>query len=234
MTAIRHTLTYALLTFGIFTCAASAQNELEFHGSIAHAITKQSATWDSGSAVELGVTLWDPAIVNLDSFLGVTGTIGFEIWDANTGRQNSARGVSNAIINTVTHEFSGDATLIPVGASIAYRGEIYNNIVGVMDAGVRYVLVDANMKQTGSTPTGRNDANGREVFREVTEDVDIDNGIIGVLSARAHFQIMDKLDAYAGLRWTFDLFRGDQVLSQSNVTTKNNLQAIYLQAGLAW
>lgn len=160
--------------------------------------------FDTGYGVELQYRYW------VDAPWGWAAALGVSTWDAKSS--SSDLGVPNL------HSFNGSATLIHLGGSGLYRILDTENVAVTLEAGVRYVIVDDDID---AKDANRGDAR---------QNLDIDDGIVGLIAADADFRLNDGFVLAFGLGYQGDLVKGD-ISSRDDDLKDNELQAFFVRVG---
>ncbi len=95
-------------------------------------------------------------------------------------------------------DYDGDATLIPVGASLYFNMIDWDNWNLILETGLQYVFVDSGVTVY----------NNEETAQE-TQDVDIDGAILWNIGAEYEYMVTENLYVLGGLGYQMDVMSGD-------------------------
>lgn len=119
-------------------------------------------------------------------------------------------------------EIDGDISLVPFGPSILIAPNLGSKVDLLLEAGLRYVAVDSNV-----TATVSNYYYGTYEF-----DIDIEDGIIGVLGVGLDVHLSEIVSLVFGLGYQFDLSKGEAELEGIDVGD-HELEAFYAHFGVS-
>jgi hypothetical protein len=119
----------------------------------------------------------------------------------------------------------GDITIFPVGGSALYKPVDDGKIRVLIEAGVRYVVVDSSYSLWAGIETRRD-----SVYIE--DDFDIKDGVIGLLGANIEAEVAHNLWIVCGAGYQFDLVKGDMKWFGENAG-KHRLKSIAGKVGLS-
>jgi hypothetical protein len=118
-------------------------------------------------------------------------------------------------------ERDGDVALIPVGASLLLRPVNTARVCLVLEGGVRYVFVDADVAEDALTPQ----------LGFLKNKVDIDDGLVAIATAQLQLNLTDTIFLLAGAGYQWDIEKGDVDVGDTKVG-ENELESFLAQAGL--
>lgn len=205
-------------------CVASAKStELEVSGE---ALFSQGDDWDNGYGVSSRAIFWN------ESGLGVALSIGVQKWGLNDQTTSDSEDFGYGYTYDFVQKISGDATMIPLGVSGLYEIPVNQIVNFTLEGGIRYVIVDSNIKYD-ETFTYTDGYWGGSYSDSDSYDVDIDNGVVGVLGAKFDVEVSEGFRVFAGAGYQFDMIKGDVSINGYDIA-ENELKAAFIRAGLAW
>ena len=217
---------------------AQAQRKVALKGSLLYYVPSDDDVWDNGYGVDGQLQYWP------SDLLGFALSIGGAKWDLNG---ESVAYAANGYF--VSGKGGGDATLIPVGASILVCPVSSKRLALTLEGGVRYVVVDPNAdyKITVSTPDrvavgSVSGANGTRLFPyrvpgetiEETAEYKADDAVIGLVQADLEFRASDSFSLFAGCGWQFDITKSEASITMLGEKLKKDvsMQAFFAKAGI--
>jgi hypothetical protein len=160
--------------------------------------------WDGG-----GVGFEVQAVFWLQNKIGIAASLGRTSWDANTDIET---------IGSTTGALHGDADLTYIGVSAVHDWALQGQWSFRGEAGVRYVDVDSNVDIYYANGSGR-----------VTDKLDIDNGVTGILAGDALLKVSEAVTLFGGAGVQFDLMKGDA--SAFGDDNSSSLGSVFIRAG---
>jgi len=170
------------------TLACRAQSEssdllIRFRG--VHPSEEQD--WDSGAGVELQARFWQSENVGFSLAAGIGS------WDVVSEylEEFDEYGYYSSVIE-------GDASVIPVGGSLWFRGAPSPAIKLTFEAGLRYLIVESDIYASAYLE----DVDG--TFSSY-DRIEIDNALVSILGVHLEAQVSDSFALHAGLGYQHDL-----------------------------
>jgi len=120
----------------------------------------------------------------------------------------------------------GSVDLVPIGGSILYRPTLGDNISVILEGGLRYVIVDSDVKVGTTALSALGDV------MVTSEKVDIDDGVVGLIAASLESELSPGLTLFGGIGYQFDISKGDAKMAGENLG-KNELKSFFLRVGIA-
>lgn len=163
-------------------------------------------TWDNAYGLEAKCIFW------ADPNFGIALSGGIEQWN-----------VTDDIYADPGYAIKadGDAVMIPLGISALLRPLPSNSpFTLTLEGGLRYVVVNSDITITATD------------YEYIYEDeVDIDNGLIGLIGADLSIPIAPKASVGLGMGYQFDISKGDATWVGINIG-ENELEGFYINLGL--
>lgn len=103
-------------------------------------------------------------------------------------------------------EYDGDATLIPLGASLYFNLIDWDNWNLILETGLKYVFVDSNVSVFNS------EENAQE-----TQDVDIGAAVLWDIGAEYEYMLSENIYVLGGIGYQTDVIKGDTDYSGRSV-----------------
>lgn len=177
-------------------------------------IPAEDDDWDVSAGVSGRWILWSPEAPQI----GLALSVGGQSWQINEEQYWDG----NLLLKV-----SGDATMIPLGASLVARAPMGQAAWLAFEGGLRYVFVDSSVKfeERVYTNTGR-------PVSYWSGDIEIDDGIIGLVNAEVELPIGIGIALYGGAGYQFDISKGKMSLNGIDIDYKNSLEALVFSAGL--
>ncbi len=201
---------------GLILVVTMAQaQKLEFAVTPSYIFPSENDTWDKAYGIEGQLRLW------ANDFIGIAGAGGYQRWQGKdtTSTFQDFEGVPRA-----TTEFSGDADMVPVGASLLIRPipkDVTQRIQLTIEGGARYVFVNSNFKGMLTDSDGVSE----------TDKCRLDDGIIGLVAGDLGIVPVENLSIFVGGGYQFDLSKGNVDWMQENIGD-NKMKGWFLRAGL--
>jgi len=213
---MRFAFAAALLSM-IFFCGvpAFADTGYEVRGNISYYIPDDSDSWDNSFGFEGQLVSW------ITSELGIAVAAGISKWDAEDFSESYYDPYYD---ETVSVAVKGDIQLIPLGVSALIRPQL-NEIELTLEAGMRYIYVNSNVYAAASVV----DSYGSYF---ISEKIDIDNGIVGRVSADLGFPLSESTTLFGGLGYQFDISKGKATWADVHLGD-NELEAFFWVIGLS-
>lgn len=150
--------------------------------------------WTSTGGVEAQWRLW------LTEQAGIAFAAGMQVWDA------GAEFVEGADeFGPYSHEIYGESALYAFGLSLLCRTDPSVPWTLTLEAGLRHAAVDSDIR----VDAVYEDAEGTTIVSDVIET---DDTVLGVLSAALDAAVGEQLVIGAGIGWQWDLLRPDEYL----------------------
>ncbi|MBU1910070.1 MAG: hypothetical protein KJ726_08485 [Verrucomicrobia bacterium] len=157
--------------------------------------------YDIGFGAELQYRNWyfDP--------IGWAISAGYGTWEANKDCHKLGR------IHT---DFDGSVTTIPLGVSALFYLYGTQDFGLVLEAGLRYVIVDADVDfvREGTLPS----------------TLTIDDGVLGLLALEADYYLNDQFLVFGGFGYQQDIVRGD-IETPTGPLRDNEFTSLFLRLG---
>lgn len=171
--------------------------------------------WDKAYGIEGQFRLW------ANDYVGIAGAGGIQRWKA---KNTTSELILNDEIRAVV-DISGDANMVPVGASLLIRPipkDVMKFVQLTIEGGARYVFVNSNVK---GTLVDVDAASVRE------ETVKMDNGIIGLVAGDLAIVPIEILSIFVGGGYQFDLSKGNVNWLGDNIGD-NKMNGWFVRGGL--
>ncbi len=184
---------------------------------------KDDDNYDKGYGAEVQMRWW------LGPSWGMAAAIGFCNWEVDEEEAAVAEYVPGYAAYEVYASIEGDVRLVPVGVSLICRAPVNEQVSVRGEAGIRYVIVESDAEgevQVGAAVP----VYGGAVA--VKDEIDIDDGIIGVLAGELNFKASEAVSFLAGVGYQFDVSKGDVEWAGEDCG-ENELQAWFLMAGVS-
>lgn len=166
--------------------------------------------WKSGFGVELQWRRW------YDGGFGWGVAAGYESWDIESGE------LALHDDSAIPLDISGDATIVPIGASALYR-QTAGSVDWILEAGLRYLFVDSGVR----VHRAYTDHLGRWV--EIDDTVPLDNRVAAVLALEVQGPIDDLTGWFLGAGYRIDFTSGENWLYEE---IANDLGGAWIGAGV--
>ena len=186
----------------------------------------QDDDWDKGFGATARLAFWQ------NSTLGYALVIGAQKWDVNDEIYSGGQYMGYGIGYGYAVGLEGDATMIPLGASGLYNINISPTTSLTLEGGLRYVIINSNVKYIQAEALVDSYGNRRTSSRSY--DLEYDNGILGVINAYFNMEISKGFRLFAGGGYQFDLVKGKVEASGIKLNYENELKAFQASAGVAW
>ena len=125
------------------------------------------------------------------------------------------------VVTKITKE--GTVLLFPVGGSILISLNPSNNLEVIFEGGVRYVFVKSGLEEVRTTTDSGSVTTDRIEY-------DIENGVIGLVSAYAVTELSSNLNLSIGLGYQFDISKGKEMIFEFQ--EEHELSSLLIRAGL--
>lgn len=117
----------------------------------------------------------------------------------------------------------GSALTLPFGGSVLFRPAMDGPAKVTLEAGLRYVFVDSGVDIEAAVYDGSD-----TVY--ITDNVDFDDGVIGLIGADISFPISPKVDFGFGAGYQVDIVKGD-VYWMGERIGENEMKGIFIRLG---
>jgi len=162
----------------------------------------------------------------MNNYAGFVFTAGLSNWSA-----NDQYIYSDAIINGMQQDYFGDISgsvyMFPVGGSIVLCSQSGQSLTVCIEGGIKYVFIKSDVTLDGFLGTPPYNP-GSEAM---SEELEIDDGIIGLLKATLEYPLSNSTQVFAGFGYQFDLEKGDAKLFGQQ-TGDNELQSFLVEVGI--
>ena len=119
--------------------------------------------------------------------------------------------------------------MLPIGISVVYRGDIFQYLTAYLEAGVRYVFIESDLKVSDD---GTFDGEGNRTSAPVSQDVEIGEGLTAVVAADLQFPIYCSLEGFVGVGFQFDVLKGEDTIGGRETNSETSIQSAFVRAGL--
>lgn len=196
-----------LLLLSVFMTSAvclAANTELRFRPFLL--FPGDDDTWDDAAGFEAQCVFWTT------SNFGIAVAAGLQKWNVTDGIYTEP---GYAV------EADGDATVIPFGASVLFRPlPVNSQIILTLEGGLRYAIVNSDI-----------DVVATDYEYIYGDEVDIDNGLIGILGVDVGIPFSQKASLSFGAGYQFDIAKGDAEWYGINIG-ENELKGLMLNFGI--
>lgn len=186
----------------------------EITGTVQYFMPGEDDAYDSGFGAEGQIRFWQ------DAHVGFALAAGVASWDVNDQEYIESDGFT-----AVGASIKGSVLLVPIGGSILFRPTISDNFTLTFEGGLRYVIVESDAEAAFAVVDARGAAVGG------SGDIDIDNGIIGLVAVNLEAAVSPGVSLLGGLGYQFDVAKGDAEWLGEDLG-ENELKAFFLRAGL--
>lgn len=204
-----------ILAGTVFAQEDASTTSTEFTGALQYFVPGQDDDYDSGFGAEAQIRFWQ----NQNVGFALAG--GLANWDIN--EQEAV--VSDGVV-AVGVSMEGSVLLLPIGGSVLFRPTLADNLNLTIEGGLRYVIVQSDAEATFAA------ANAFGDFVGGTADIEIDNGIVGVIAANLEAELSPGFSLLGGVGYQFDIAKGDAEWMGEDLGD-NELKAFFIRAGLA-
>lgn len=191
-----------------------------------------------GGAVFGGMISEDPGELHVGGQYWIPGDGDFDLFDSGYGLSASYRewfsfpwgvgvnlgvdqwqvdGNSHAFKYKALSDYEGDALLIPLGASMFFNLIDWDNWNLVLEAGLKYLLVDSNVSLYSSDD-------------KLCHDVDIGSALLCTLGAEYEYMISENLYMLGGVGYQMDIMKADTEYSIYDVRD-TSFAGLYVRLG---
>ena len=168
--------------------------------------------YDSGAGLECQYRFW------FAENFGIGASIGYSNWEINDDSY-----YERDETGTYSADMDGDVSLLFVGPSLLLRPQINDRVRFVFDAGIKYAIVDSNAKVNYRFSSGYYSI-------RASEDIEIDDGIIGTVGLNCEFSISNHVSLFVGAGYNFDIEKGDVEIDGENAG-ENELKSSMFKTG---
>lgn len=187
----------------------------EITGTLQYIMPDDDDTYDSGFGAEGQIRFWENANVGFALAGGIAS------WDINEQEIVESDGFT-----AIGASIEGSILMVPIGGSILVRSMLADNLSLTLEGGLRYVIVESDAQMEFAV------ANARGVFVGGSADIEIDNGIIGLVAANIEAELSPGVSLLCGFGYQFDIAKGDAKWMGEDLE-ENELKAFFLRAGIA-
>ena len=144
----------------------------------------QDDLWDYAAGIEAQYVLW----MNRNVGLALAG--GLAAWEVD----------DDVIVEeNLAAEIDGSALAVPLGGSVLVRPLPEGAPVDLtLEGGLRYVVVESDI-----------DLAATDYYYIYEDEVDLENGVVGLLGAKLGFPVSDRAKLAVGMGYQFDIVKGD-------------------------
>jgi hypothetical protein len=195
----------SLMLLVSYTVCFAAGNEIRFVPY--YIIPGDDDTWSNAYGLEAQYIIWNTPKLGF-AFAGGIGS-----WQVN---ENALVIYDPDLGAAAIAQPDGNALTFPLGASVLFRP----SAVGTIECGLRYVFVSSNV-DVGATYSNIH----------VKDNVDIDDGLVGLVGADWAYPITPTVNVGFGAGYQFDISKGS--VSWRGIDLEDNeLKGFYLRLGL--
>ena len=199
--------------------AIQTVNANDFTATARYYVPAQDEDYDFGIGAEIQYRIW------MSGNWGIAVAAGISDWIA-----EDQYIYSSAMINGMESDFYGDISgsvyMIPLGGGLILRQPAGDRLNLCAEAGIRYVLVESDVELDGFLGTP-----GVGGQPSLNEELELDDGIIGLLRADIEYLLGGSTRIVAGIGYQFDLEKGDAELFGQQ-TGENELEAFFVELGI--
>jgi hypothetical protein len=174
-----------LLVFGILVVSSvcyAADAELRLRPY--YLLPEQDDYWDHVLGIDARYVFWT------NPNMGIALSGGWAIWKAND---------DVFFEDGLAAQLDGSALVMPLGASVLIRPMPADAQFDLtLEGGLRYVVVDSNV-----------DLAATDFYYYAEDELDIENGVVGVIGAEFGFPLSDAMGLSFGFGYQFDISEGD-------------------------
>ncbi|MCK5133124.1 MAG: hypothetical protein KAR40_13340 [Candidatus Sabulitectum sp.] len=208
------TITLVVLVCLLAAFPSSAQenhHSIQFLGTLQSYMFNQHYDFTPGFGAETQIRFWPKTNLGL----AIAGGMSFFTIDQLIATSG----------DPIKIEVAKEGTLLffPIGGSILLSQNLKHNAEFILEAGVRYVFVNSNLKEVTTTTDS-----GTVTIDKIRYD--IGNGIIGLVSANVVTELSQKLSLSLGLGYQFDISKGNEVVF--GFPGEHELSSYLIRAGL--
>jgi len=215
----------AVMVGVLAACVHDAAANLEIKISGEGILPGNDDDWDIGYGASAQMIFWS------ETGLGFALSAGAQKWDVNDDVTSYGLDLGGGIGYGYAAGLEGDAMMIPLGASVLYRIALGQTASLTLEGGLRYVIVNSNVEFVQAEALA--DIYGNYITSSEAYEIDIDNGIVGVVGADFEMEVSPGFRLFAGAGYQFDVLKGDTAIGGIDLDYENELKAIYLRAGLS-
>jgi len=218
----------AVLIVIVCICGAygDSSNKTELKLSGEAFFPEDDDNWDKGIGGGAKVIFWQ------NNGFGLGLSIGAQKWDVNDKIYTERYYLGDGIGYGVAAGLDGDAMMFPLGLSGLYDLQIGKSATLTLEAGVRYIIVNSDVKLGYAEALA--DSYGNYIVQGDEYDVDIENGFVGFIGADFNFTIAQGIKLFAGAGYQIDISKGEVEFDGYGTDEENELKAAFVRAGLAW
>ena len=184
------------------------------HFSAMFYVPGDDETYSNGAGVEFQVRKWVQEKFGLALALGISG---WGVEEQNIFYSDPA--------GYIDINIDGNVALFPFGGSVLFKPINTDSFSLILEGGVRYVLVNSNVDAEIEYFDGFS-----TLF--FSEQVEIDNGFVGVVGAEVEKSITEKFNLVGGIGYQYDISKGDAKLAGEDLG-ENELEAFYVRLGVS-
>lgn len=216
----------AVMVGVLAACVYDAAANMEIRISGEGMLPGNDDDWDIGYGASAQVIFWS------DTGLGFALSAGVQKWDINDEVTSYGEYLGGGYGYGYAAGLQGDAMMIPLGASALYRVALGQTASLTLEGGLRYVIVNSSVEFVEAEAIA--DRYGNVIAYAQSYDIDIDNGLVGVLGADFEMEVSPGFRLFAGAGYQFDVMKGDTTIGGVDLDYENELKALYFRAGLAF
>ena len=197
---MKHHTSFTAIVSGLALLSLSATAaDLDLVAKLQGIAPSQSVDWNAAGGVEAQAQFWATPT------RGVALTMGVQRWDAPQEllEGEDAQGAYSQWIG-------GDATIVPVGASLLVRHPVGQGLFLTAEAGLRYVMVESQLTVDASFE-------GDEGTQTLSDVIEIEDTVLGVLGLSLDGWFGDGLMLGAGLSYQFDIGNPQETINGADI-----------------
>lgn len=177
----------------------------------------QDDNWDNAYGGEVSAIFW------LNKYFGLSGVFGMQKWgvneDVNVERYLLSSRGNLQLVDASAYEVSGDAAVLPLGASALVKLPLTDVISFDLEVGLRYLFVDASIDVDTEERLELYE-NGILVDATKSEiqqyEVEIDDGFVGLLGADCIIKLAENFALTIGGGYQFDILKAEASIDGSS------------------
>jgi len=198
------------LLAGLTAFAAPAE-QTNLKTSLLYYIPSDDDVWDNGYGADVQLQFWQSETFGLGLSIGIAN------WDL-AGSSTEGR--------DFVLEEDGSATLIPIGGSVLFRPAVSGNATLTLEAGIRYVIIEADADVDYAVATSRG-------FIAGSAEYDADDAVMGLVQADLEFPVNETASLFVGAGFQFDIDESEasvNILGEEFATDVEG-QAFFIRVG---
>ena len=206
---------FLCLAFMVFSSACFAV-DAEVRVNPYYIVPGDDDSWDNAFGVEAQFIKW------VNPNVGVAFAAGIGTWEANDeiiSWYDPYDGLGYAV------GADGSATTVPIGGSVIIKPLTGGPAELTLEGGLRYVIVSSDVDLIGAASDGFDSI-------VVEDEVDIDNGVVGLFGADISFPLSPQAKIGFGAGYQFDIEKGDVTWLGEEIGD-NEMKGFFLRVGIS-